>query len=92
RELLKLVRDMHRYLVQQGMEPTDIDMLEDSTISDPCVLDDDPDLDDIEFGMTDEQKQRMAEAVALADARTKEVPKEEWNHEDRLQASQTPDW
>lgn len=46
--------------------------------------DDDAFLDDLEFGMTEDQQRRMAEAVKIAEARTREVPKEEWNFEDRL--------
>lgn len=90
REILQLVRGMHTFLVTRGMMPV---VVSNETFSDPYAGDVAiTSEDDVEFGMTEDQKRRMAEAVAKADARTREVPKEEWNHEKGLQASQTPDW
>lgn len=80
---------IYDFLIAQGMAPLRV---KEQTFSDPYVEAESEAFDDVEFGMTEDQKRRMAEAVAMADARTKEVPKEEWNHENRLQAAQTPDW
>ena len=42
------------------------------------------DEDDLLAGMTDEQRAKMDAAVAIAAARTTEVPQEEWNRNDGL--------
>ena len=42
------------------------------------------DEDDLLAGMTDEQRAKMNAAVAIAAARTTEVPQEEWNRNDGL--------
>jgi hypothetical protein len=45
-------------------------------------LDTPPDEDDLLAGMSDEQRARMDEAVAIAAARTTEVPQENWGKDD----------
>jgi hypothetical protein len=45
-------------------------------------LDSPPDEDDLLAGMTDEQRARMDAAVAIATARTTEVPQETWGKGD----------
>lgn len=71
--LVELHRMLGEYLVLCSPELCDN---EPDSEDDGLGIDDD---DDIFAGMTDEQRARMDQAVASAEARTTKVPKEEWN-------------